>query len=92
MSRNIRGGRLVHFFMGGLQYQIEHHLFPRAPRPNLPALQKIIREHCAQHGITYSETSLRGAYAIIIAYLNQVGLKNRDPYTCPLVRQYRLGY
>lgn len=78
--------------MGGLQYQIEHHLFPRAPRPNLPALQKIIREHCAQHGITYSETSLRGAYAIIIAYLNQVGLKNRDPYTCPLVRQYRLGY
>ncbi|MGP6174066.1 fatty acid desaturase family protein [Corynebacterium sp. A21] len=89
MSRNIRGGRVVNFFMGGLQYQIEHHLFPKVPRPHLPMLQKMVREHCARHGVTYTETTLFGAFAIIIAYLNQVGLKNRDPYTCPLVRQYR---
>ncbi len=89
MSRNIRGGRLVHFLMGGLQYQVEHHLFPRTPRPNLPELQKMVREHCAALGIRYSETSLGEAYRIIIGYLNQVGLKNRDPYTCPLVLQYR---
>lgn len=89
MSRNIRGNRVVHFLMGGLQYQVEHHLFPRTPRPNLPALQKLVREHCAHHRIPYSETTLGEAYGIIIRYLNQVGLRNHDPYTCPLVLQYR---
>lgn len=89
MSRNIRGGRLVHFLMGGLQYQVEHHLFPKTPRPNLPALQKMVREHCARQGIHYTETTLWGAYVTIIGYLNQVGLRNRNLYTCPLVRQYR---
>ncbi|GAB3806220.1 acyl-CoA desaturase [Humibacter antri] len=89
MSRNIRGGPLVHFFMGGLEYQVEHHLFPMAPRPNLPALQKIVKTHCADHGIPYTERSLSEAFATIIAYLNQVGLKHREPYTCPLVHQYR---
>jgi fatty acid desaturase len=89
MSRNVRGGPLVHFFMGGLEYQVEHHLFPMAPRPNLPALQRLVRRYCAEHGITYTETSLGEAFRTIIAYLNQVGLKNRDPYTCPLVRRYR---
>ena len=89
MSRNVRGGPHVHFLKGGLEYQIEHHVFPRAPRPNLPALQKLVRAHCAEHGIPYTETTLGEAFRTIIAYLNQVGLKNRDPYTCPLVRQYR---
>ena len=89
MSRNIRGGRLVHFLMGGLQYQIEHHLFPKTPRPNLPALQKMVQEHCDALGVHYSEATLKQAYGVIIGYLNQVGLKNRDPYTCPLVLQYR---
>lgn len=89
MSRNIRGGRLVHFLMGGLQYQVEHHLFPKTPRPNLPVLQEFVREHCARHDIRYTETTLRECYATIIAYLNQVGLRNRNLYTCPLVLQYR---
>ncbi|WP_125776641.1 fatty acid desaturase family protein [Antribacter gilvus] len=89
MSRNVRGGALVHFLMGGLEYQVEHHLFPMAPRPNLPELQKVVRAYCAQNDIPYTETSLVGAFRTIIAYLNQVGLKHRDPYTCPLVRRYR---
>lgn len=89
MSRNVRGGPLVHFFMGGLEYQIEHHLFPRVPRPNLPAVQRIVRQHCREHGIPYTEATLGEAFRTVIAYLNQVGLKNRDPYRCPLVRVYR---
>lgn len=89
MSRNVRGGPLVRFFMGGLQYQVEHHLFPRVPRPNLPALQQLVRRYCAENDIPYTETSLGEAFRTIIAYLNQVGLKHRDPYTCPLVRRYR---
>lgn len=89
MSRNVRGGVFVHFFMGGLEYQVEHHLFPMCPRPNLPMVQKVVRKHCAAYDIPYTETSLGEAFRTILTYLNQVGLKNRDPYTCPLVREYR---
>lgn len=89
MSRNIEDGPLARFFMGGLQFQIEHHLFPAVPRPHLPGLQLIVREHCAKLDIPYTQRSMSGAAASVIRYLNQVGLKNRDPYTCPLVRQYR---
>ena len=89
MSRNVRGGPLVHFLMGGLEYQIEHHLFPSAPRPNLPRIRMIVRDHCERHGVTYTETSLLEAYRTLLGYLNQVGMKNRDPFTCPLVREYR---
>lgn len=86
MSRNIRGGWWIHWLMGGLEYQIEHHLFPKAPRPQLPHLQQLVREHCHSRNIDYTETSIGQAYTSLLAYLNQVGLKNRDPFTCPLVR------
>lgn len=89
MSRNIEDGPLVRFLMGGLQFQIEHHLFPAAPRPSLPAMQKLVREHCGRLGIPYTRRTLTEASSTVIAYLNQVGLKNRDPYVCPLVQQYR---
>ena len=89
MSRNVRGGRLTDFFMGGLNYQIEHHLFPSMPRPNLRLAQPLVREHCRKHGVAYTEASLLGSYGIVVRYLNRVGLAERDPFTCPLVQQYR---
>ncbi len=89
MSRNIDDGPLVRFLMGGLQFQIEHHLFPKAPRPSLPALQKLVRKHCEDLSIPYTQRSLSEASTTVISYLNQVGLKNRDPYVCPLVQRYR---
>ena len=55
MSRNVRGGPFVDFAMGGLNYQIEHHLFPSMPRPNLKRVQPIVREYCAEHEVTYAE-------------------------------------
>ncbi|ANY23175.1 fatty acid desaturase family protein [Gordonia terrae] len=89
MSRNVRGGLFTDVMMGGLNYQIEHHLFPSMPRPNLRKVQPLVRAHCALHGVTYTETSLVASYGIVIRYLNQVGLGHRDPFTCPLVRTYR---
>jgi len=89
MSRNIRGGRFTDFFMGGLNYQIEHHLFPSMPRPNLRTVQPMVRAFCAEHRISYTETSLLRSYGIVVRYLNRVGLAERDPFTCPLVQQYR---
>jgi fatty acid desaturase len=49
-SRNIRGGRFTDLALGGLNYQIEHHLFPSMPRPSLRRVQSHVRAYCAQHG------------------------------------------
>ncbi|MFD3444754.1 fatty acid desaturase family protein [Microbacteriaceae bacterium 4G12] len=88
-SRNIRGGGFMDTFMGGLNYQVEHHLFPNMPRPHLRQAQAIVREYCAKHNILYTETSLRESYSIVIAYLNRVGLSARDPFDCPMTAGFR---
>ena len=51
MSRNIRGSRFLDCVMGGLNYQIEHHLFPSMPRPHLRRAAPIIAEYCREHDV-----------------------------------------
>jgi len=88
-SRNIRGGVLMDGFMGGLNYQIEHHLFPNMPRPHLREAQRIAKEYCATHRILYTETSLVESYGIVVRYLNRVGLAaGGDPFDCPAASAY----
>lgn len=83
-SRNITGGWFVNSFMGGLNYQVEHHLFPNMPRPNLKRAQVIAKEYCQQHGIDYTETTIFRSYGIVVRYLNKVGLSaGGDPFDCP---------
>ncbi|MCU1635188.1 MAG: delta fatty acid desaturase [Cryobacterium sp.] len=89
-SRNIRGGALMDTFMGGLNYQVEHHLFPNMARPNLRKAQEITKEYCKTNNILYTETSLLESYGIVIAYLNRVGLSARDPFDCPMVSRFRV--
>ena len=89
MSRNVRGGLFVDFAMGGLNYQIEHHLFPSMPRPNLKRVQPIVREYCAEHDVSYTEVGLFESYGIVVDYLNNVGLQARGPFECPVMAQYR---
>jgi fatty acid desaturase len=89
MSRNVRGGLVVDFALGGLNYQIEHHLFPSMPRPNLRRVQPLVREYCARHGVSYTEVGLLESYGIVVNYLNNVGLHARDPFGCPLAAQLR---
>ena len=72
-SRNVRGNWLVDFALGGLNYQIEHHLFPSMPRPNLRRAQPIVREFCHQHGVSYCETTLLRSYAQALHHLHEVG-------------------
>jgi fatty acid desaturase len=89
MSRNIRGGWVLDLLMGGLNYQVEHHLFPNMPRDNLRLAQPVVRAYCLERQIRYTETSLLGSYAIVIHHLNTVGLGSRDPFACPFVELYR---
>ena len=88
-SRNISGGPLISFFLGGLNYQIEHHLFPSMARPHLRKVRHLVIAHCAAEGVPYTEVNLWAAYRAVIRYLNTVGLKGNDPFLCPLVAQRR---
>jgi fatty acid desaturase len=72
-SRNVAGSRLVDFLLGGLNYQIEHHLFPNMPRPNLRRAQPLVRAFCRQHGLPYVEATMFGSYAEAVRHLHSVG-------------------
>ncbi|WP_022873098.1 fatty acid desaturase family protein [Nesterenkonia alba] len=88
-SRNISGGRIADWAMGGLNYQIEHHLFPRMASPNLHKVKPLVEQFCAERGITYTETGILQSYGIVIRYLNRVGLGYSDPMDCPVAAQFR---
>lgn len=83
-SRNIRGGFGMSLLYGGLNMQIEHHLFPGMARPHLNSARKLVKAACLREGVTYTETTMGGSYARVIEYLNRVGLAARDPFDCPL--------
>ena len=89
MSRNIRGGWPMDIALGGLNHQIEHHLFPNMPRPNLRRARAIVRGYCDQRQITYTETGLMSAYRVAVRYLNAVGRGAADPFRCPLATRLR---
>jgi fatty acid desaturase len=72
-SRNIRGGRCVDLAMGGLNYQIEHHLFPSMPSPSLRRAQPLVRAFCLGHDLPYLESTLTCSYTQVLRYLHEVG-------------------
>jgi fatty acid desaturase len=79
-SRNVRGGRFVDVALGGLNYQIEHHLFPNMPTPNLRRAQPIVRGYCEELGIPYEQTGLIESYAIALRHLHDVGAPLRPAH------------
>jgi len=64
-SRSLKGGAFVHWFYGGLNTQIEHHLFPKAPRFNLLKVQSMTKAFAKKHDIYYFETTPVEAYVQI---------------------------
>jgi fatty acid desaturase len=76
-SRNIRGGRWLEVAMGGLNYQIEHHLFPSMPSPSLRRAQPLVQAFCASHHLAYHESALTGSYTQVLRYLHDVGASTR---------------
>ncbi len=76
-SRNVRGGVLTDLLLGGLNYQIEHHLFPNMPRFSLRRAQLLVRNYCADAQVSYTETSLVGSYVAALRHLNQLGASLR---------------
>jgi fatty acid desaturase len=72
-SRNVRGGVWVDVLLGGLNYQIEHHLFPNMPTPNLRKAQPIVEQYCAEIGVAYHSASFVGSYTQALRHLHDAG-------------------
>ena len=87
MSRNVSGSRFIDVLLGGLNYQVEHHLFPSMPRPHLRRAAPVVEAYCRELGVPYTRIGLFASYAIVVRYINRVGLGERDPFVCPLVEQ-----
>ena len=72
-SRNVRGGLLTDLLLGGLNHQIEHHLFPSMATPHLRRARPIVRDYCAEIGVPYHETGLLQSYREALTHLHRVG-------------------
>jgi linoleoyl-CoA desaturase len=70
------GNRLLTWYVGGLNFQIEHHLFPRISHVHYPRIAEIVRAACAEFGVRYAahETFL-GALASHWRWLRRMGNK-----------------
>ena len=66
--------KLISWLVGGLNFQIEHHLFPRISHVHYPAISKIIKRTCAEYGINYVEyPKMRTAIYSHVMYLKRLG-------------------
>jgi fatty acid desaturase len=71
-ARNIRSNGLIDLIYGGLNYQVEHHLFPTMPRNNLKLVQPVVQSFCSSHDIAYSETGVVQSWREILGHFNAV--------------------
>ena len=79
-TRNVKPGPLTDFWYGGLNYQIEHHLFPLMPRNQLGKARNIVKAFCQRHDISYYETGTFRSYQEILTYLHQVSAPVRPGF------------
>jgi linoleoyl-CoA desaturase len=69
-----RKSRLLSWYTGGLNYQIEHHLFPRICHVNYPAISKLVEDTCREFGIRYRDhATLWGGIASHFRWLRRLG-------------------
>jgi fatty acid desaturase len=71
-SRNVAPSRLGDFLFGGLNYQVEHHLFPTMPRANLRRARDIVRPFCLERHLEYTEVGVLASYRAVYAALSRL--------------------
>ena len=70
--------RFLTWTLGGLNFQIEHHLFPRVPHTHYPRIAEIVKRNCERHGVRYScQPTLRAALRSHYRHLRTLGLAGR---------------
>lgn len=80
-SRDVHGGWFTDIALGSLNYQIEHHLFPSMPSPNLRRAQIVVRRYCQELDVAYLETSLAASYGQTLRSLHRAGAPLRRAAT-----------
>merc|ERR1712160_744 len=88
-TRNITGGHgipqwFVDWLCGGLQYQVDHHLFPMMPRHNLPKTHKLVESFCKEWGVTYHETDLIDGTYEVLKHLSTVS----DEFLVEMIEEF----
>jgi fatty acid desaturase len=63
---------LTDFVFGGLNYQIEHHLFPTMPRVHFGRARAIVKPFCEQNGLAYCEMGAFASYRLVVSELRRV--------------------
>ena len=70
----------VTWYVGGLNFQVVHHLFPKVCHLHYPALAKLVAKYCAEHGIAYHcHPTLRSAFAAHIRFMRAMGRGEEAP-------------
>ncbi len=68
--------KIISWFVGGLNFQIEHHLFPRVSHVHYPALSKIVQKVCELHGMPYHQfPTMSSAIASHFRFMKHLGKK-----------------
>jgi len=71
-SRTIVNPPRWNWLFGGLNFQVEHHLFPQVPSARLPALQAIVRRHFERRALPYNGVSWWGAVRAVAAHFRRI--------------------
>jgi fatty acid desaturase len=71
-ARNVSPNPIVDFWYGGLNYQIEHHLFPNMPRNRLGEARLLVQDVCRRYGIEYYETGPIQSYKEIFQFMHDI--------------------
>jgi linoleoyl-CoA desaturase len=81
-----RGNRFLTWYLGGLNYQVEHHLFPRVCHLHYPALSRIVEETCRAHGLRYRvQPTLLSALAANLRWMRALGAGEERAFPAPAV-------
>jgi linoleoyl-CoA desaturase len=74
-----RGNRLVSWLVGGLNFQIEHHLFPTLCHVNYPAIATVVEDACREYGVPYkANPGFSAAVASHFRWLKEMGAAPAD--------------
>ncbi len=69
-----RGNRLLCWYLGGLNFQVVHHLFPKVCHLHYPALSRIIEATCHEHGVRYrAQAGVGTALGSHVRWLKRMG-------------------
>ena len=86
VGSNVVSQLLVNWFMGGLNFQVEHHMFPHMPRHNLHKIAERTREICRHHNIQFTETTFLDGYRKVFQSLRELADEVKRDHLLPLKR------